>query len=76
MLHRVLVWSKLVMALYPCLCGATFFNFVKSGVGASLRVNNLFIYFLINCNSLKAKKRDWDNQPYRWLKGLGEDYPY
>ena len=33
MLHRVLLWSKLVMALYPCLCGAAFFNFVKSGVG-------------------------------------------
>ena len=33
-LHRVLLWSKLVMALYPCLCGATFFNFVKFGEGA------------------------------------------
>ena len=72
MLRRVLVWSKLVMALYPCLCGAAFFNFVKSGVGASLRVKKIiYLFILINCNSLKAKKRDGDNQPFRWLKGLG-----
>ena len=53
---------------------------MKSGVGASLRVKYLLLLlllFFINCNSLKAKKRDReDNQPDKWLKGQGEDYPY
>lgn len=29
--------SKLVMDLYPCLCGVAFLNFVKSNVGAVLK---------------------------------------
>ena len=35
--------SKLVMPLYPCLCGAPFLNFVKSDVGVVPKDNKFGI---------------------------------